>query len=121
MNLPVKNPNKSKSFEELLKFTQNVKDKKELQNGDLALECTIKYLYKKKEIVDDTCITIQGFTKEGGHIIIEDGEKINSEKMHTKFSPNYQKYILNKSGHLIVTGKSAKIKDYYKIVLIPKG
>lgn len=98
-------------------FRNKIQSKKQISNGDEYFTGLITYKsdeYNLREFLRVTLIlTSQGY----GSIRIDDGDKINIEKVHMDFNLNHQRYKLTGNGSLIINGNSDKIGNYEVTIL----
>lgn len=109
-----------KNFMEFKGFVDSLDTKTKLANGDCSADTIVTYKWKKnKSETENLKITFRLTTAEGGRINMDEGDRINSDKFHLDFDPEYQTYTFDEDNKmLIVEGSSGKMGGDYRVEIV---
>jgi hypothetical protein len=99
------------SLRELENFRNVLINVDSRSNGDEEIIAIVTYSYKGKKISEQLNVLMKRSTFEFGQIQIEEGNKLNSSKVHLDLNPNYQQYTFE-DNRLIIKGSSQKVGEY---------
>ena len=83
-------------------------------NGELYLTFPAKVKYVKNGKTDHETlnVTLKYDTLTYGQVSIENGQILTPEEVHLDFHPEYQQYLYEHKGVLVITGSSPKMGNY---------
>lgn len=102
-------------------FREILKRKKKYRNNNEVIQAKVIYRWNSESRKEEECLEVT-LIRSGvsyGNIGIEDGKKLNSDKVHMDFNPRLQglQYKYHPDGFLIISGQSAKAGSY-RVILI---
>ena len=101
------------------KFKDQLSNKQQLSNGDETFKGHVIYNFNGQSLQETLKVTILLTTIEYGRIRIDDGDIINSNRVHMDFNSQFQDYTFSGDGFLVIKGKSDRIGTYeVKIVQV---
>lgn len=104
------------------KFQSYLYSKFSVNINNPIFECIVIYQYRCSTVTTSTRARMQVDTREWGTIHIYENEKLQSNKYHLRFSPDYQEMAFNTSSEtLVIKGSSPKMGGDYSVTIIPTG
>ncbi len=98
----------------------NFRDSLRNAQGDPYLTFLAKVIYSTPNGSEHETLDVSLYiaTYGYGKILIKNGSILTPQKYHLDFNPDFQEYIFNSSGFLLIRGNSAKMGGNYEVQII---